>query len=96
MSENKIKDTYVEKKNYVTKNCSDLLLVEKKYSSDLKMFANFWPSALNFKSFSQLLEQFFLTVGQNNFGNKIPILPRNVGFGKSNVDTFARMIDLSM
>ena len=25
-----------------------------------------------FKSFSGLLEQFFLTVGQNNFGNKIP------------------------
>jgi hypothetical protein len=35
------------------------------------MFANSWPSALNFKSFSQSLEQFFLTVGQNNFGNKI-------------------------
>ena len=29
-------------------------------------------SASNFKSFSQSLEQFFLTVGQNNFGNKIP------------------------
>ena len=25
-----------------------------------------------FKSFSQSLELFFLTVGQNNFGNKIP------------------------
>jgi hypothetical protein len=24
------------------------------------------------KSFSRSLEQFFLTVGQNNFGNKIP------------------------
>ena len=30
------------------------------------------PSASNFKSFSRSLEQFFLTVGQNNFGNKIP------------------------
>ena len=29
-------------------------------------------SATNFKSFSRSLEQFFLTVGQNNFGNKIP------------------------
>ena len=29
------------------------------------------PVASNFKSFSQSLEQFFLTVGQNNFGNKI-------------------------
>ena len=38
----------------------------------LKIFANCWPSATNFKSFSQSLEQFFLTVGQNNFGNKIP------------------------
>ena len=26
----------------------------------------------NFKSFYHLLEQIFLTVGQNNFGNKIP------------------------
>ena len=41
-------------------------------SSDLKIFANSQPSAWNFKSFSRSLEQFFLTVGQNNFGNKIP------------------------
>ena len=41
-------------------------------SSDLKTFANSQPSASNFKSFSRSLEQFFLTVGQNNFGNKIP------------------------
>ena len=45
-------------------------------SSDLKNFANSWPSASNFKSFSRSLEQFFLTVGQNNFGNKIPFLGR--------------------
>ena len=43
-------------------------------SSDFKNFANSCPSASNFKSFSPLLEQFFLTVGQNNFGNKIPIV----------------------
>ena len=41
-------------------------------SSDHKIFANSLPSAPNFKSFSRSLEQFFLTVGQNNFGNKIP------------------------
>ena len=41
-------------------------------SSDLKIFANSRPSASNFVSFSQSLEQFFFTVGQNNFGNKIP------------------------
>ena len=40
-------------------------------SSNLKNFAN---SASNFKSFSWSLEQFFLTVGQNNFGNKITFL----------------------
>ncbi len=41
-------------------------------SSDLKSFANSRPSAMNFKSFSWSLEQFFLTVSQNNFSNKIP------------------------
>ena len=40
----------------------------------LKNFANSLPSASNFKSFSRPLEQFFLTVVQNNFGNKIPFL----------------------
>ena len=45
-----------------------------KCSSDLKIFANSRPSASNFKSFSRSIEQFFLTVGQNNFGNKIPFL----------------------
>ena len=43
-------------------------------SRDLKNFANFQPSASNFKRFSRSLEQFLLTVGQNNFGNKIPFL----------------------
>ena len=46
-------------------------------SSDLKNFANSRPSASNFKSFSRSIEQFFLTVGQNNFGNKIPLLIAN-------------------
>ena len=36
------------------------------------IFENSRPSASNFKSFSWSVEQFFLTVGQNNFGNKIP------------------------
>ena len=43
-------------------------------SINLNNFANSWPSASNFKSFSRSQEQFFLTVGQNNFGNKIPFL----------------------
>ena len=43
-------------------------------SSDLKIFANSRPSVSNFKSFSRSLEHFFLTVGQNNFCNKIPCI----------------------
>ena len=59
-------------------------------SSDLKNFANSRPSASNFKSFSRSLELFFLTVGHNNFGNKIPILRRSFlkqYFVRSSVDT---------
>ena len=41
-------------------------------SSDLKKILNYEPSSSNFKSFSRSQEQFFLTVSQNNFGNKIP------------------------
>ena len=41
-------------------------------SSDLKIIENWWPAAANFKSFSRLRKQFFLTVSQNNFGNKLP------------------------
>ena len=40
-------------------------------SSDLKNFANSLPSTSNFKSFSRSQQQLFLTVGQNNIGNKI-------------------------
>ena len=43
-------------------------------SSDLQNVANSQPSTSNFKSFSRSLEQFFLTVGRNNFGNKIQFL----------------------
>ena len=48
-----------------------------------KNVANSWPSASNFKSFSRSLEQFFLTVGQNNFGNKIPFpcSPHTTNYG---------------
>jgi hypothetical protein len=35
------------------------------------VFANAPPSASNFLSFSRSLDQFYVTVGQNNFGNKI-------------------------
>ena len=57
---------------YVAKvfNWSDFL--QNPYFSELIIFSNSPPSASNFKSFSRSLEHFFLTVGQNNFGNKIP------------------------
>ena len=48
--------------------------VWKNCSGDPKNFANSRPSASNFETFSRSLEQFFLPVGQNNFGNKIPFL----------------------
>ena len=48
-------------------------------SIDLKNFVNSQPSASNFMSFSWSLEHFFLTVGQNNFGNKIPLSPQRSG-----------------
>ena len=40
-------------------------------SSGLKIFANYLPSVSNFKCFPRPPKHFFLTVGQNNFGNKI-------------------------
>ena len=63
------------KKHSVTKN-KELFwpyTFWKNYCSDLKKFVNSQPSALNFKSFSQSLEQYLLTVGQNFFCNKIPV-----------------------
>ena len=62
------------KKHSVTKNCSDLLLFKQivlVISIFLKILG-LHPRISNF--FSQSLEQFFLRVGQNNFGNKIPFL----------------------
>ena len=41
-------------------------------STYLKKFANSRPSASNFKGSLDHPNSFFLTVGQNNFGNKIP------------------------
>ena len=46
------------------------------YLNCLKIFANSLLSASNLKSFSLSLEHFFLTVSQNNFGNKIPFFQK--------------------
>ena len=61
-------------------------------SSGLKIFENSWPSASIFKCFSQSLEHFFLTVGQNNYGNKIPLLPFNASHGKVSVKYLSNRI----
>ena len=41
-------------------------------SSDLKFFANSWPSVLNFKSFSLITRTIFSHSRSEQFGNKIP------------------------
>ena len=42
--------------------------MRKNYSSEIR------ASGREFAKILRSLEQFFLTVGQNNFGNKIPLL----------------------
>ena len=49
------------------------------FSSDLKIFKNSRLWASNFKSFSKILEHFFLTVCQNNFGNERPFQIMMIG-----------------
>ena len=61
------------KKHTVTKNCSDLSLFDQIVLVISKISKNSWPSAPNFKSFSQSLEQFYLTEGQTNYGKRIPV-----------------------
>ena len=48
------------------------LTVRTNFSSDCKVFANSCPSDSISKVFLDHKNNFFLTVGQNNFGNKIP------------------------
>ena len=52
-----------------------LFTIRTNCSSDLKIFANSRPSASNFKKSP---EQFFLTVGQNNFDSKYQNLFSNL------------------
>ena len=62
------------KKHSVTKNCSKLPLFEwiVLVISKFLQILGLQPRISNFFFWS--LEQFFPTVGQNNFGNKIPFL----------------------
>ena len=68
-------------------NCSNLLDLRnlqeqvKKAFRDPILFRPFtvWTNCFsNLTKFSRWLKQFFLTVSQNNFGNKIPLLHRNI------------------
>ena len=67
-------------------NCSNLLDMRNLQEQVKKAFCYqkwFWPLTVrrncssDLKIFSRSLEQFFLTVSQNNFGNKIPFFPNN-------------------
>ena len=49
--------------------------VRKKISSDKEKLWKFEAEVREFAKFLRSLEQFFLTVGQNNFGSKIPLFP---------------------
>ena len=68
----RLRDELTVKKHSVTKNFSDLSLFGKIV---LVISKNFKFSAFNlkFQSFSGSLTQYFLTIGQNYFGNKIPV-----------------------
>ena len=48
--------------------------VRKNCSSDQENFLKFEADGQEFANYLRSLEQFFLTVSQNNFGNKIPFL----------------------
>ena len=61
------------KKHSVTKNCSDLSLFEQIILVILKLLQILGLQPQISKKISRSLEQFLLTEGQNNFGNKIPI-----------------------
>ena len=50
--------------------------MRKNFSSDREKLLKFEAEGRDFAKFLSSLEQFFLTVGQNNFGNKIPYLER--------------------
>ena len=64
-----------QEKAFCLEKCSALSLFKYVHcSSDLKSFANSRSSASTSKSYFQSIEQFFLTVDQNNFRKKIPLL----------------------
>ena len=48
--------------------------MRKNCSSDQEKLLKFEAEGREFAKFLRSLEQFFLTAGQNNFGNKIPFL----------------------
>ena len=52
--------------------------MRKNCSSDREKLLKFEAEGREFSKFSRSLEQFFLTVSQNNFGNKIQFLQNQI------------------
>ena len=52
--------------------------MRKNCSSDREKIMKFEAEGREFAKFSRSLEQFFLTVSQNNFGNKIQFLQNQI------------------
>ena len=69
------------KKHSVTKNCSDLSLFEQIVLVISKFLQILGLQPWISKVFLDQVEQFFLTIGQNNFGNKIPFLRKTIMSG---------------
>ena len=59
-----------KKRNYIPK----LKISRQGVTKCRKNFCKFSAFSLKFQKFSRSLEHFFLTVGKNSFGNKIPLL----------------------
>ena len=55
------------------KKLKNILLPKNVLTFHCQKFCNFSAFSLEFQKFSRSLDKFFLKVGQNNFGNKIPI-----------------------
>ena len=61
--------------------------MRKNCSSDGEKLLKFEAEGREFANFLRSLEQFFLTAGQNNFGNKIPFILGKRKRGKTKAKT---------
>ena len=65
--------------------------MRKNCSSDREKLLKFEAESREFSKFLKSLEHFFLTVGQNNFGNKIPFLTCSLRFLIPNYNEFDQL-----